>query len=338
MSDYLQNAWYVAAWSEEIPAAEPFARTILDRKIAFYRKADTTLVAVGDRCPHRFANLSAGTVVDDCIVCPYHALKYNEWGACVESPSTGHIPRGAQLVVFPVIERYSLVWVWLGPSELASAASIPDFEFLTDPARQVMRGHLVAHSNYELCMDNLMDLSHVPFVHSRSIARPWQLEHKRAYSAWTKDGAIHSLISYPEMGPLPDDPPGTEVYDFFIDMGWYAPSCMILNTGRKPVDAPLPRYGEPAAHIVTPETRQSTHYFWSATTTTGYESPETERLRREGLTQAFLAEDKPLLESIQKNMIHEDFWDEDPIVLPSDAGAIQVRRALQKRVAAEAGL
>jgi phenylpropionate dioxygenase-like ring-hydroxylating dioxygenase large terminal subunit len=337
MSNFLMNAWYVAAWSEEVQPDLPFARTLLGRKIAFFRKGDGTLVALADRCPHRFASLSGGEVRDDCIACPYHGLTFDASGDCVDSPLTGHVPRGAHVPVFPVAERDSLAWFWPGDPDQADTSQIPAYDFLLDPARHVMRGHLTAATNYELCVDNLMDLSHVQFVHASSISRHWDRFKRATYSAHQHDGVIHALINYAGVGPIPDDPAGTEPYDVFLDMAWKAPSCMELNAGSKPAGTPIPRYSDPAVHIVTPESATTTHYFWSSTRT-HYDSPDAERLRREALIKAFVTEDKPLLEMIQQNMVHENFWDEKPIVLPSDAGAIQVRRALQKRIAGERAL
>jgi phenylpropionate dioxygenase-like ring-hydroxylating dioxygenase large terminal subunit len=322
----------VVAWSEELPPATLLARTILERKIALFRTAAGTLAALADRCPHRFANLSRGTIEDDRMVCPYHGLTFDVAGDCVASPISDHIPRGARVPVFPIVERDSLVWLWPGDPALADAALVPSFPFLTDPLRHVMRGYLSAESNYELCIDNLMDLSHVQFVHANSISRGWHRFKKAMHSAYEKDGAIHSVILYAGVGPLPDDPPETPTYDVFLDMTWTAPSCMELNAGQKAPGSEALRYSDPAVHINTPETSTSSHYFWSSTRT-HFDSPDAERVRSEALVKAFVMEDKPLLEAIQKNMICEDFWDEKPIVLPSDAGAILVRRAIQRRIA-----
>src|ERR1700676_5163356 len=54
---YLRNTWYVAAWADEVGNTGMFHRTLLDEPILFYRKSDGTIVALQDRCPHRFIPL-----------------------------------------------------------------------------------------------------------------------------------------------------------------------------------------------------------------------------------------------------------------------------------------
>ena len=57
---YLRNAWYVAAWSNEVQPGRTLARTLLDEPVVIYRDAECPAAALVDRCPHRFAPLSMG--------------------------------------------------------------------------------------------------------------------------------------------------------------------------------------------------------------------------------------------------------------------------------------
>ena len=84
---YLRNAWYVAAWSDDLVEGQLLARTILKEPIVLFRKSDGNVAALQDRCPHRFAPLHMGKVVDgDRVQCPYHGLEFNASGACVLNP------------------------------------------------------------------------------------------------------------------------------------------------------------------------------------------------------------------------------------------------------------
>ena len=91
---YLRNAWYVAAWGEEIGSA-PLGRTLLGEPVVLYRGADGKAVALADRCCHRGLPLSMGRVEGDRIRCGYHGLVFDPQGICVEVPGQPKIPPGA---------------------------------------------------------------------------------------------------------------------------------------------------------------------------------------------------------------------------------------------------
>jgi phenylpropionate dioxygenase-like ring-hydroxylating dioxygenase large terminal subunit len=81
---YLRNAWYVAAWSDDLADGQLLARTILKKPVVLYRKSDGNVAALEDRCPHRFAPLHMGKIVNgDAVQCPYHGLEFDSSGACV---------------------------------------------------------------------------------------------------------------------------------------------------------------------------------------------------------------------------------------------------------------
>ena len=79
---FLRNCWYVAAWSSELEGS-PIEKKIIGERVVLYRTADGDTVAIGARCPHRFAPLARGKVVGDQIECAYHGLRFNRDGVCV---------------------------------------------------------------------------------------------------------------------------------------------------------------------------------------------------------------------------------------------------------------
>ncbi len=108
--NYLMNTWYVAALSSEIDSKALFTRRILDMGILFYRKGDGEVVALRDRCPHRFLPLSNGTRKGDDIVCHYHGLQFDSAGHCTLNPhGNGRIRDGSLVHTFPVVERNGFV-------------------------------------------------------------------------------------------------------------------------------------------------------------------------------------------------------------------------------------
>ena len=64
---FLKNAWYVAAWSTEVEVGKLLSRRLLDEPVVIYRDLDGCARALTDRCPHRFAPLSMGRLVDGVL-------------------------------------------------------------------------------------------------------------------------------------------------------------------------------------------------------------------------------------------------------------------------------
>ena len=120
---YVRNAWYVAAWEQDLPADQPTAITIIDQPIVLWRAGDQ-LAAFEDRCVHRMAPLSLGRCEGARLRCMYHGLLFDAQGRCVEIPGQDTIPAIARVRTFPAVSRHSWVWVWMGDPALADEALI----------------------------------------------------------------------------------------------------------------------------------------------------------------------------------------------------------------------
>lgn len=136
---------------------------LLGEPFVVYR-ADGRAVVLFDRCPHRRAPLSSGSVMDGVIECAYHGWRFDPEGRCVDVPSSprGSIPANAQIFAPRVLERNGLVFVALDEPLL----EIPEIDLLESPTRRV-----VALEPYEgrfaaaLLIDNQLDISHFSFIH-----------------------------------------------------------------------------------------------------------------------------------------------------------------------------
>ena len=161
---YLRNAWYLAAWSSELRTSELFQRRLLDEPLLLYRLTNGTPVALQDRCPHRFAPLHMGKIVGEAVQCPYHGLQFSASGNCVLNPH-GPVPAAARIRSFPVVERYSAIWIWMGEPAQANPDLITPFDFLSPEHFYAGTGYLHINAHYELESDNILDLSHIEFLH-----------------------------------------------------------------------------------------------------------------------------------------------------------------------------
>jgi nitrite reductase/ring-hydroxylating ferredoxin subunit len=325
VTDYLRNTWYMFGWEEELGEGL-LSRKILDQRIVAYRKSDGSVVAMRDRCPHRFAPLSMGQREGDRLVCGYHGLTFDSTGACVRNAFAELIPPNCRVATFPAACRDSAIWLWMGPPKAADEALIPDLSFLRDPGHHRSVFHVKA--DYRVITDNLMDLSHIEFVHrgsfggqgvifqgklkvlneGRKIRVIWEMNDIEA-PAFAKGAAAGSNV------------------DHWLDMHWTAPAAMALEVGltragvRREEGLLFAAWG---AHILTPETSTTSHYFYTAPN-----APTAEELR------PLEHEDKPFLEAVQTEMGTAEFWSLRPVILSVDAGAVRVRRRLAKMIADE---
>ncbi|MBM3485856.1 MAG: aromatic ring-hydroxylating dioxygenase subunit alpha [Alphaproteobacteria bacterium] len=166
---YIRNAWYVAAFPREV-GERPLARTLLDEAVVLWRLPDGRPIALEDRCCHRSLPLSMGRVVGDRLQCGYHGLEFDAAGTCVRVPGQATIPPGARVRAFPCVERWGFIWFWPGDPDDADPALIPNWWWATHPDWAINPGPvLYVRCNYQLITDNLQDLSHLAYVHTRTI-------------------------------------------------------------------------------------------------------------------------------------------------------------------------
>ena len=165
---YLKNCWYVAAGDHELGDA-PLARTILDEPVVFFRDGHGVPAALEDRCSHRHAPLSNGTLDGDGLRCGYHGLLFGRDGECREVQGQSTVPPGASVRGFPVIERYRWIWIWMGDPAQADEALIPDYHWNDDPEWVSQGDRFYVGGGYRLLVDNLLDLSHVQYIHASTL-------------------------------------------------------------------------------------------------------------------------------------------------------------------------
>lgn len=270
---FLRNRWYVAAWAEEV-GRKPLGRFILNEPIVFFRRQDGTAVALEDRCAHRRLPLSMGWLVEDTIQCQYHGLIYDCDGKCISVPAQPNIPPKARVKAYRLIERHGCLWIWMGDAALADDRSIPDIHWADDPDWGVMRGQYNVKCNYQYLHDNLLDLSHLAFVHAKftgnqAVAGCTDVETRRdGDTVWVERWMID----------VPAPKTYSDVYDFggnvdrwqiveFIPPGVFRlqSGCAITGTGARNGDR---SQGIELRnnHGITPETDRTTHFFFSIAT------------------------------------------------------------------------
>jgi phenylpropionate dioxygenase-like ring-hydroxylating dioxygenase large terminal subunit len=342
---YLRNAWYVAAWSEAVGDGGVLGITILKEPVVLYRQGNGEVVALEDRCAHRFAPLSMGQVVGgNRIQCPYHGLEYDKSGACVLNPhGNKNIPSRARVKSYPVTEKHKAIWVWMG-DQPAEHSKVPDFSVMDNvPEPHTTKlDKIMVKANYELVIDNLLDLSHTSFLHAGILGNADTVESEITVEQDGTDIIVerHARDAEPPgMNKLmwPQSPPRV---DKITSIRWMAPSTLRLMTGICPIGAkPETGTGYHAVHILTPETDQTTHYFFTAVR---YNVKTTDQALNRDIQDkigkmrrfAFEEQDAPVIEA-QQRIIDAAQTSVDPLTLAIDVGPVRYKQVLKKLIAAE---
>lgn len=342
MKTYQRNAWYVAGFAEEFAPGTLVARTLLDEKLVLFRTSEGGIAALADRCPHRFAPLSAGKVCDGgrSVECAYHGLRFGADGACVLNPQgDGRIPKAATVPARVARERDRLVWLWAGDPTRADESLIPDYSRVTSASEDAtVRGYMPTTCDYQLLVDNILDLTHADYLHAGTLGsgaltrcRPQvsDLGERSVRIAWISSGDV--------------TPPAFDMHlreqgrptDQWTEVIWTAPGCMQLNVGSTLLGEPRERGVDSLnLHLVTPETSRSCHY-WFWTTRDFAVNPEANEHIRKLVEHAFSMQDKPMLEAQQRVIGDAEFVSLNPVLLPGDPGSMRVRRKLEQLIAQE---
>jgi phenylpropionate dioxygenase-like ring-hydroxylating dioxygenase large terminal subunit len=342
LTPYVRNAWYVAGWSHELEAGKPIPVSILDQPIVIYRAESGRLVALEDRCVHRFAPLSLGRCEGDRLRCMYHGLLYDPDGKVSEIPGQDLVPKQARITSYPVVDRHTWIWVWMGDPARADETLIPSAVGLDHPDYILGHGYLDYEAEARLINDNLLDFSHLSYVHANSfgagpqfaetLPRLEPLERGVRYSRWMPN-------TYGQSSRKSDKPVDSYMtYDFLI------PGVLLMWSGNYPtgtaarLDFAAPAIEDAQAGVtftsqaVTPTGPKTSRYFFSWGPRLGHG----DEALRDGLMQlagVAFGEDKAMIEAQQRVIDRTP----NPQVMPTahDKGVTLFNRLVERLAKAD---
>ncbi len=338
---FLYDCWYVVGWRDRVQPGELVKATVLNQSLVLYRGSDHRLTAMADRCPHRLAPLSLGRVEGDALRCMYHGIKFGCDGRCIEVPGQDRVPGAMRVRTYPVAEHGCWIWVWMGDPEKADLRLLPPGLIGNDdPEWVVSGGQMDYQANYELINDNLLDLSHISFVHAKTLARhslqwgetrPQIQELKRGVSVerW--------LVSDPVPVHIAEDP------DVRLDRWTYyeflVPGIFLLTSRYYPVGTAErigfrtpeadPLFQNMTQQAVTPVTATTSIYYY----TCGHRMRDTRPGRIEqqlaSIEKAF-AEDRTIIEAQQR--VIQQSPGEEMVATTNDGAVMRFRRIMSRLI------
>jgi phenylpropionate dioxygenase-like ring-hydroxylating dioxygenase large terminal subunit len=327
------DRWWVAGFSWELKD-KPLARTLLGRPMVLFRTPDGRVAALEDRCCHKELPLSCGAVESRGLRCGYHGLLFDCQGACVEIPGQERIPAKAKVTSYRLVERDQILWVWVGSTPDARPTDEPPaYPVHSDPGYTYGGDSFHYDAPYQLIHDNLLDLSHLGYVHVKTIGGNPNLH----MNAPIKVEGQGELVRVVRLMPDSEPPPTyTAAWPFKgrIDR-WqdveFRVSHLLIWTGA--MDVGSGSFDDPhregfhmrGFHGVTPETATSSHYFWTIATNPHPDKQDVTQLVVDQTALTFV-EDKVVIEAQWNNQLR--FPVRSQIDIHVDAGPNRARRVI----------
>ncbi|WP_417227735.1 Rieske 2Fe-2S domain-containing protein [Amphritea sp.] len=345
-SSIVRNRWYIAAFSNEI-SREPIERTLLNKPVVMYRKENGTPVAMYGLCPHRYYPLAKGRLEGDAIVCGYHGFTFADTGECVDIPSQDSVKAKFCQPVYPLEERGPLCWIWMGDLDQCDTNLIPpyeDFGLGLPGWHYSSENYFLLNGRSQLLIDNLMDLTHLPYVHHH--VGGGEAMKKIPLKTEERERSYRIVRS----GKAPWNPFFTEVFgaeaayeglaDFDSLSDFYGPE--LIKTSLPIVTKLAGHDTVPEAlgallilHAITPETETTTHYFGFSVRNFRQGDEALDRFQQES-DITIRQQDVDAINAVEERLDVAASVQKELLAL-ADVPAVQARRKIEAMLAKEYG-
>jgi vanillate O-demethylase monooxygenase subunit len=331
---FLKNQWYAAAFPHELTDT-PVARMICGEPVVLFRTASGVAVALEDRCPHRYAPLSAGRCAGETIACGYHGIEFGQDGACAHIPGQPNIPPKMRVRSYPIVEKSGWAWIWMGEAAAADAGDIPDYYWLESDEWVSFARLYPIKAHWELCADNLLDLSHTPFIHTKTVGVREMAE--VPVKTWTEGTHVYQRRTMEQVTPSPfvAEWGGFEgKIDRVATLEWQPAGNMAAALVYEDLTN---RITLRLTNPLTPETETTTHVWFAWSRDFGpKEEDHPASIRFKEQSFAVMAEDVGIME-IQQAAIDRTGQPRPPVPINADATLVAARKMVEKLLREEAG-
>jgi phenylpropionate dioxygenase-like ring-hydroxylating dioxygenase large terminal subunit len=330
------DQWYVAGFSSEL-TDKPIARTFLNQKVVLFRTGEGQFAALEDRCCHRSLPLSCGTVEAAGVRCGYHGLLYAPSGRCIEIPGQERIPAKAKVKAYAVVEKNRILWIWMPRIDgTAPTVEAPDYPHHEDSRYKFGSGNYHYNAPWQLIHDNLLDLSHLGYVHLKTIGGNARLHMNAEMKVSAEGDHVRVVRQMPDSVPPPTYKaawPFGDKCDRWQEIEFHVSHLRIWTGAVEPGTNAIDDPGRGGFHMrgfhgITPETHETCHYFWSMSSNKHPDMPENidEVIKQTAFT---FDEDRIVIEAQYQNML--EFGEQAQWVdIHVDAGGNRARRIVTR--------
>ena len=267
---WIRESWYVIALESEIPSIDHekvFSRTILGERILVYRSANNLfqLIALRDRCVHRKVPISTGIRIGDNVRCGYHGLQYCPTGKLCKVPGMEDSEiQNRAIKSYPAEIRHGYVFVWMGKPHSPDYTLLPSDDELKPIGTHAI-GYMHAEVSANLLCDNLLDFTHLDFVHPTTLGgtttfssiRPEIKEIDRGVSISWDMPDVEAPPYYGKFRRF------ASKMDRWFHYTFKLPGVLMMDSGGKPKDPSDVPVKLQVKQFIVPETETTSHYFFS---------------------------------------------------------------------------
>ncbi|MGI6096449.1 MAG: Rieske 2Fe-2S domain-containing protein [Lachnospiraceae bacterium] len=205
----ITNQWYAILPSKKVKSNQIVGVKRLNLDLALFRNSKGELGCVVDQCTHRGAALSLGKVKGDCVQCPFHGLEFNKTGQCNFIPANGKASAADisryNVRHYPVRELNGIIYLWYGDEEKITE-DLPFFDKEINSSYVFSEVEDHWNSHYSRCIENQLDVVHLPFVHNNTIGRGNKTLVNGPKVVWENDILTTSANNELDHGQKPSSP------------------------------------------------------------------------------------------------------------------------------------
>jgi phenylpropionate dioxygenase-like ring-hydroxylating dioxygenase large terminal subunit len=272
------------------------------------------------------------------VQCGYHGMRFDCTGACTFIPGQDNIPPRMKARRYPVVVKDAWIWVWMGEADKADEALLPDYHWNDSPGWQPVGGLINFKANYQLLVDNLLDLTHETYVHQATIGN-----HAVAETPMDFEIEEDTVRLTRWMMDCPPPPLFKRARGFTGNIDrwqkiWFRPPAHVwidaggFPAGTTDMDQAL---NWMVLNAITPETESTTHYFWSLSRRFSLEDEELSTLLHDQIVATF-EEDRDILET-QQHLLETEEPGRTWMSANCDAGNVAARQIVEKMLKVENG-